>query len=167
MDEERKYVEIEQIGFSGKRKFPWNEVYQKLNKYNGMVVKVKETGDDIIIGSHFAKEFCGSIYTKQIHGMTEKAKGNAALIIPELVTNASNRRWIENKKDKHNLDAIKGWYRYDVFFTVPTAHAGLKGINYYKGTMIARINDCGIYLHDIINIKKEDSKPFESNDRTV
>jgi len=50
---------------------------------------------------------------------------------------------------------------------MPTAHAGLKGINYYRGTMIARINDCGIYLHDIINIKKEDSKPFESNDRTV
>ena len=34
-------------------------------------------------------------------------------------------------------------------------------------TLIARINDSGIYLHDMINIKKEDSKPFESWDRTV
>ena len=28
--------------------------------------------------------------------------------------------------------------------------------------LVVRINDNGLYLHDIVNIKKEDSKPFES-----
>ena len=69
--------------------------------------------------------------------------------------------------DKHNNDAKGGWYRYDTFFSLPVVFAGESSVNYYRGTIIARINDNGIYLHDIINIKKEDSKPFESEDRTV
>ena len=34
-------------------------------------------------------------------------------------------------------------------------------INSYA-TIIVRINDTGLYLHDIINIKKEASKPTDS-----
>ena len=55
-----------------------------------------------------------------------------------------------------------GWYRYDVCFSLPVVFDGKKSVNCYKGTLVARINDNGIYLHDVVNIKKEDSKPFES-----
>ena len=34
--------------------------------------------------------------------------------------------------------------------------------NYYKGTLLVRINDNGLFLYDIINIKKETSTPRES-----
>ena len=160
-------VNIETILFSGKRSLQWDEVELYLLRYCGVKKEVKETGDRIIIGSRFASEYCGSMYTKKLHGTLEKAKANAAQIIMELDENAVNRRWTANKDDKHCNDAKLGWYRYDVFFTLPVVFNEKRVINRYRGTLIARINDEGIYLHDIINIKKEDSKPFESNDRTV
>ena len=39
--------------------------------------------------------------------------------MPELIENATNRRWLENKSIKHVNNAEKGWYRYDVYFSVP------------------------------------------------
>ena len=56
----------------------------------------------------------------------------------------------------------RGWYRYDAFFSLPVTFDGKQSLNYYRATLIVRINDSGLYLHDIVNIKKEDSKPFES-----
>ena len=162
-----KYIQIPEILFSGKRSLPWKEVEKYLSRYSGSTIDVLETKDRIQIGSHFASEYCGSVYTKKLHGTVEKAKANAVQIIPELIKNATNRRWIENKDEKHRNDAKGGWYRYDVFFTLSISFAERVSRNYYKGTIVARINDCGIFLHDIINIKKEDSKPFESKDRTV
>ncbi len=153
---------IKTVLFSGKRAFPWKEVEKYLGKLNGSVFEVNETGDSIIIGSHFASEFCGSLYTKKLHGTIEKAKANASQIIPELIKNATNRRWIENKETKHGQDAKKGWYRYDVFFSLPVVFEGERSTNIYRGTIVARLNDSGIYMHDLINIKKEDSRPFES-----
>ncbi len=50
---------------------------------------------------------------------------------------------------------------------MPIVFSGKASRNYYRATMVVRINDMGLYLHDIVNIKKEDSKPFESNDLTV
>ena len=148
--------------FTGKRNLPWKEVEKYLSKYSGQTITTLETGDTIQISSHFSSEYCGSMYTKKLHGTLEKAKANAVQIIPDLIRNASNRRWVENKDEKHSNDAKGGWYRYDVFFSMPVTFAGEVSWNKYRGTLVARINDNGIYLHDLINIKKEDSKPFES-----
>ena len=159
-------VEIHKIKYSGKRSFPWEKVKHDMSALSGKHIIVQETGDEIILGSRFSSEYCGSVYTKRLHGTLEKAKANAGSVIEELIKNATNRRWIENKKIKHCNDAGKGWYRYDVYFSMPIVFAGEESVNYYRGTLLARINDKGIYLHDLINIKKEDSKPFESKDRT-
>ncbi len=162
MKDKNKTINIETIIFYGKKSLPWDKVEEYLSRYNGIEISVKETGDNVKIGSHFATEYCGSLYTKRLHGTLEKAKANAAQIIQNLVENTTNRRWMENKDKKHENNAKGGWYRYDVFFAMPVTFDGKKVLNCYRGTMIARINDKGIYLHDIINIKKEDSKPFES-----
>ena len=84
-------------------------------------------------------------------------------IIPELVANASNRRWVENKDKKHDENAKRGWYRYDACFSMRVYAPGEKEfrLNYYIATVIVRINDMGNYLHDIINIKKEARKPTD------
>ena len=152
-----KYIKIPEILFSGKRNLPWNEVEKYISKYTGTSITVVETGDIIQIGSHFASEYCGSLYTRKLHGTLEKAKANASLVITELLKNATNRRWVENKDEKHSNDAKGGWYRYDVFFSIPVNFAGEISWNNYRGTIVARINDNGIYIHDLINIKKEDS----------
>ena len=162
-----EFVGIKEILFSGKRTLQWSDVEEYLKKYSDNVYRVKETGEKIRIGARFADEYCESAYTKKLRGTLEKAKANAAQIIPNLIENASNRRWMENKDVKHDNDAKGGWYRYDVFFTLPVEFNGKKSVNGYRATLVARINDKGIFLHDMINIKKEDSKPFESNDRTV
>ena len=69
---------------------------------------------------------------------------------------------MENKDDKHKENAIGGWYRYDIHFSIrvkdPQKECG--NLNYYSGTMVVRINDTGMYLYDIINIKKEASTPL-------
>lgn len=156
-----KTVKIEEILFPGKNP-NMNEVEKYLNESLGSEYLVKETNDVIKIGSKFASEFCGSNYTKRLKGALLKAKANCAQIIPSLIENSTNRRWVENKESKHDMDAKLGWYRYDVYFSISVVFDGRKSENCYKGTLVARINDSGVYLHDIVNIKKEDSKPFES-----
>lgn len=154
-------VKIEKILFPGKKP-NMDDVEQYLSTFLESEYTVKETNDVIKIGSKFASEFCGSSYTKKLRGALLKAKVNATQIIPDLIMRATNRRWVENKESKHDKDAILGWYRYDVYFSLPVTFDGKQSINIYKGTLAARINDNGVYLHDIVNIKKEDSKPFES-----
>lgn len=92
-----------------------------------------------------------------------KTKANLVQVIPELIANATNRRWVENKNKKHDENAIKGWYRYDVHFTMRVYDSMINGYhsNYYTATAVARINDKGIFLHDIVNMKKEASTPTD------
>ena len=160
-------IKIEKVLFSGKRAFPWNDVEGYLTKYENQTIVVRETGEKIQIGARFSNEYCRSEYTINLHGTLEKAKANASQILVELIENATNRRWVENKDVKHNNDAKGGWYRYDVFFSMPVVFDGITSVNEYRATLLARINDKGIYLHDLVNIKKEDSNPLESDDRTV
>ena len=156
-----RIVKIERILFPGKKP-NMQEVEKYLDTSLESDYLVQETGDLIKIGSKFASEYCGSTYTKKLHGALLKVKANASQIIPNLIENASNRRWVENKDAKHDKNAKQGWYRYDVCFSLPVVFDGKQSLNCYRGTMVVRINDNGLYLHDIVNIKKEDSKPFES-----
>lgn len=71
---------------------------------------------------------------------------------------------MENKADKHVKDAKEGWYRYDSYFAMPVqgSNEKRKRVNIYKATLIVRKSVKGLFLYDIINIKKEASKPLES-----
>lgn len=158
-----EYVEVNKIIFRGKQNIAWNDVEKYLRKYDGLVIYNKEYGDYIIINALFADEYTSSNYTKRLRGGLAKTKANIVQVIPELLSSASNRRWVENKDKKHSKNAIRGWYRYDVYFVVQVydnvENANRK--NYYNATAVARINDKGIFLHDIINIKKEARKPTD------
>ncbi|MCR5119515.1 MAG: hypothetical protein K6B44_07855 [Lachnospiraceae bacterium] len=158
-----KYTEINDIIFSGKQNIAWNEVEQYLRKYDNMEIRIIETGDNVRINSVFADEYVNSEYTKKLRGGLAKAKANLAQVIPELVANATNRRWIENKDPKHNENAIKGWYRYDVHFAIRVYDGSerKKYLNYYAATAVIRINDKGCFLYDVINIKKEARTPTD------
>lgn len=90
-----------------------------MGKFNKRRRVVEEYQDSICIASDFPDEYTESKYTKKLRGALAKVKANAAQIIDLMIMNATNRRWIENKDDKHKNNASKGWYRYDTYFEMP------------------------------------------------
>ena len=93
-----------------------------------------------------------------------KVKANAAQIIDLMIINATNRRFIENKNDKHKYDASEGWYRYDTYFKIPVKGSSENEVrfNEYKSTLVVRKTLKGLFLYDVLDIKKEASTPLES-----
>lgn len=120
--------------------------------------------DYISIAGGFPNEYAESKYTKTLRGAVAKAKANASQIIESLIVNATNKRWIENKNDKHSKNASEGWYRYDTYFAIPVRGSCEDNIrlNYYSATLVVRKTIKGLFLYDMINIKKEASTPLES-----
>ena len=94
-------------------------------------------------------------------GANAKAKANAATAIPELIQIASNPAYEENRKEKHNKNAMLGWYRYDVRFALPVYEENvLVRYNIFHARLLINHAENGKkYLYDILAIKKETSKP--------
>lgn len=83
-------------------------------------------------------------------------------------TETERRKWIPEihdiifKSSKHSKDASQGQYRYDTSFalTVEGSDEKVERKNIYRATLVVR--KTGMFLYDMINIKKEASKPHES-----
>ena len=135
----KKIVVISDIRFKGKRNINWEEVEQYLKEY---------IGD-----------------TKRLYGANAKAKANATQGIPMLLQCATNKRWQENFKGKHNVDAKFGWYRFTTRFALPVYNndtGDLERFNIFRIEMLIRhAADGNLYLYDMVNIKKETSTPLE------
>lgn len=155
---------IEDIIFMGKQNIAWNQVEQYLKSYIGESYIVEETKEVISIASDFPNEYAESKYTKSLRGSIAKAKANAAQVIGKMIVLAKNRRWIDNKEKKHEKDAAKGWYRYDTYFGIPVqgSEEDEVRVNIFKATLVVRQSLKGLFLYDVVNIKKEASKPHES-----
>ncbi len=155
------YSEIREAIFTGKQNIPWNEVELYLKKYIGSCYIVEEYQDLIWIAGDFPDEYAESAYTKKLRGALAKVKANAAQIIGELMIHATNKRWLENKTEKHSQNASKGWFRYDTYFSMRVQGSGETGIriNRYHATLIVRKTEQKMFLYDMINIKKEASTP--------
>ena len=80
-----------------------------------------------------------------------------------MVAEATNRRFNVNKNIKHSKVATIGWYRYDTFFEMAVRGENEENLrwNKYRGTLIVIANEKGLFLYDLINIKKEASTPLE------
>lgn len=160
-----KIVVINEIIFKGKQNIKWKEVEKYLKQYVKKHYKIVDTDELIYIGTDFPDEFTGSKYTKKLKGALAKAKANLVQGIPELISNAIGKRYSENKKEKHQNDAKYGWYRYDLKFALPIYNNEKEKIkiNIYNAVLLVRhAQDKKLYLYDIVNIKKETSKPLES-----
>lgn len=109
---------------------------------------------------------CQPILTisKRLCGANAKAKANATQKIPTLLKCATNKRWQENFKGKHKVDAKYGWYRFTTRFALPVYSSDLKEVerfNIYRIEMLIRhAADGNLYLYDMVNIKKETSTPL-------
>ena len=161
----KKIVVISDIRFKGKRNINWEGVEQYLKEYIGDCYEVVETSDQVSIGSDFPGELKGSGDTKRLYGANAKAKANATQGIPMLLQCATNRRWQENFKGKHNVDAKFGWYRFTTRFALPVYNndtGDLERFNIFRIEMLIRhAADGNLYLYDMVNIKKEMSTPLE------
>ena len=153
---------VQEIIFMNKQNIPWNDVEKYLKKYIGRTFIVSKYNDMIHIGGDFPDEYTESRYTKKLRGSLAKSKANAAQVIGEMIKIADNKRWMENKENKHRKDASRGWYRYDTRFSIPVKEngSGEKRQNIFRATIIVRSTDQGLYLYDVINIKKEASTPL-------
>ena len=162
-------VIINDIIFRGKRGINWNDVEAYLKRYVGELYTIAETNEVVYIGSDLPDEYAHSNYTNILRGANEKAKANAAQGLPELVITATNMEYTENAKTKHQKDAMYGWYKYESRFALPVYgdNGDVERYNVFHVAMIFRhAKDGRKYLYDIMNIKKETSNLFQSEDLT-
>lgn len=157
-------VVINDIIFKGKRSITWPDVEEYLRQYVGEFYSIAETGDIVYIGTDLPDEYAGSNYTKHIKGAVAKAKANAAQAIPEIIEIATSKTAEENKKEKHSRNAKNGWYRYDTRFALPVYDESgeVEWYNVFSARLLIRHAASGkMYLYDVLEIKKETSKPCQ------
>ena len=159
----KKTVFIHDILFKGKRAVKWDEVEKYLRQYVGDICTIDDSNEVIYIGADLPDEYAHSNYTHILKGANAKAKANAAQGLPELIKIADGKKFTENYKVKHDVDAMYGWYRYSSRFALPVFGEDGEIIRYnvFNVVMVIRhARDGKKYLYDIINIKKETSTLF-------
>ena len=164
-----KIVLINNIEFKGQRNVDWKNVENYLRQFIGEAFTVEKSKEIIHIGSDFPDEYSNSNYTHRLKGASAKAKANAAQGIPELIEIATNKEYESNRKEKHNKDARYGWYRYESRFALPVfaENGKVERYNIYHALMLMRHSQNGsLYMYDIMDIKKETSRLFKSEDST-
>ena len=162
-------VMINDIIFRGKRGIKWIDVEEYLRQYVGEFYTIAETNEVVYIGTDLPDEYAHSEYTHILKGTNEKAKANAAQGLPELIITATNMEHTDNSKAKHKKDAKYGWYKYESRFALPVFadNGEVERYNVFHVAMILRHDKDGKkYLYDIMNIKKETSDLFQSEDLT-
>lgn len=162
-------VIINDVIFKGKQNIKWTDVEKYLRRYVGEFYTIADTNEVVYIGTDLPDEYAHSEYTKILKGANAKAKANATQGIPELIETAIGMHSTTNTKNKHNKDAKFGWYRYESRFALPVFGNDGEIIRYnvFHVAMILRhAKDRKKYLYDIMNIKKETSSLFQSEDFT-
>lgn len=151
--------------FKNKQHIDWNAVEKYLQKYVGKIIMIAETGDIVYIGIDFPDEYKGSKYTRHLKGASAKAKANAAQGITEMLEIATEKRFNENRKDKHATDAGNGWYYYTTRFAMPVYENDVKTDTYntYSALLLINRTKFGkMYLYDLVDLKREASTPLKT-----
>lgn len=167
--EGNRIVVVNDILFKGKRAVNWEAVETYLKQFIGEKYTALEFGDVIYIDTDFPDEYSHSMYTNILRGANAKAKANAAQGIPEMIETASKKQYTENYKEKHNRNAKFGWYRYESRFALPVfdEEGVAERYNVFRAVIVVRHDRDGkMYLYDMMNIKKETSTLFRSEDLT-
>ena len=140
-DDGRRLVRINDIRFKGKRSGNWGDVKKYLTEHHiGEMYTITSSADVVYIGKDLPDEYAGSEYTYTLKGTVAKAKANAAQGLGEMLEIATDRRFTPNQKDKHNMDAANGWYRYESRFSLPIYEedGSVERYNIFRAYMIVR-----------------------------
>lgn len=158
----KEIVLINSIRFKGKRAINWDDVRLYLNDYVGEMYTIACTEDVVYLGKDLPDEYTGSEDTYSLKGTLAKAKANAAQGLGAMIEIATDGEHTPNRKEKHNIDAANGWYKYTTRFALPVygQDGNIERYNVFRGFMIIRYDQDGKkYLYDVIKIKKETSNP--------
>ena len=139
-----------------------NIMSYSVKKYIGNFAYIIESGQKVHLGKDFPKEFAFSKYSQNLPLEIKLAKGRISSGIIEIIENATNRKYSNEKKIKHIKDAKYGFYKYNTNFSFE--YNGREQI--YEGTILIRNDANGKkYLYDVLNIKKIGSNllPVVSN----
>ena len=157
-------VMINDIIFKGKRKINWDEVESYLRRYVGKFYAIASDKELVYIGTDLPDEYAHSEYTNSLKGASAKAKANAVQGLPEMIEIAMGCSSEDNRKNKHRRRAKNGWYRYDTRFGIPVydSDGEIERYNVFHARLLIRHSGSGKkYLYDILEIKKETSKPCQ------
>ncbi len=81
-------------------------------------------------------------------------------IMKDLLEISTEKRYKENHKDKHLVDAGNGWYYYKTYFAMPI-YENDRRTNIYNVYSACMVVNCTkfekMYLYDLVDIKKEAS----------
>ncbi len=160
--ENTQIVIITDTVFHNKQNIAWDDVEKYLEQYVGEIYSIAIDGAEIFIGKDLPQEYAHSKYTRSLKGGLAKTKANITQAIPELIQISINKACADNHDQKHKLDAMYGWYRYDTRFAIAVYNREneIERYNVYRARMIIRHDrDRKMYLYDIINIKKESEYP--------
>ena len=161
----KKQVLINDIRFKAKVRDDWTAIEEYLKEYIRDSYKIEETSEKIYISTDFPDEYASSESRITLKGAVAKAKANATQAIPELIRIAANPKHEVNRIEKHKIDAMFGWYRYNIRFALPVYDDKTRRVvrhNIYSASMLVRHADNDKkYLYDILAIKKETSSPPE------
>lgn len=112
----------------------------------------------VYVGKDLPGEYTRSEYTVQLRKAIRKVKMQAATNLDEMLLLAQNGEWRENVKDKHEVDAQNGWYRYETEFAVPVLNAKREIDHYivYGATLLIRNDADGrSYLYDMLDLAEK------------
>lgn len=142
----KSIVLINDIRYKSRRSIDLSEIEIYLKQYIGEYYEILESSDKVFVGTDFPDEFAHSKDTKIIEIATDKAE------FPD-----------HNKK--HGSKAKFGWYRYTTRFGIPVYNDEgiLESYNIFRTRILVRRDADGkLYLYDVVTIKKETSRPLES-----
>lgn len=128
-------------------------VAEYLKSHIGDMFTIIENGKRVYLGKDLPNEYNYSRTTKKLGRDRRYAKQKAAPGIGEMIEIATNERWeTPVHKEKHEVDAKYGFYKYDTRFAVQ----GRDGeYEVYDAEIVVRHNEDGkLYLYDIQGIKK-------------
>ena len=134
---------------------------------------VLSTGNVTYIGKDLPGEYLHSKSAARLVKANKsiiKAKNLASGHLGELIEIAVNPKWQQNQKEKHGINAQRGWLRYDVRFAVPVLDKERKmtGAKIYDATLLVRMDADGKdYLYDMIGIKNSASSLVPSSLRKL
>ncbi len=127
------------------------EIMKNINSQKGLIYKIAETNNNIIIDKKTSKEYTFSNYSRRSSKENKRIKGILSRYLKEVINNSNDRKFVNYKKKKHIKDAKYGFYKYKITFSILN-----KGVeNFYEAIVLIRNSeDTKKYLYDILNIKK-------------
>lgn len=154
----KEIVYINKNSFKGEN-IDWKKAGNFIKNFIGKSFTTANGEDIIYIGKELPKEFIYSgkcIQIKHNNKSDAKAKANASKAIPELIEISTTKKFTKNMKEKHNIDAHNGWYKFKTRFAIPKLKNDNTVAEYkiYKANLLVRHDANGkLYLYDVIDVR--------------